>query len=86
MALQSLVRVNRDYIAKYSKKSKNWHIFFKNEKFKNLKKSFFTIPEIHTCAKFYDSSNNSVVRIDRDGQTDGRTDGRTDIPSNIGNT
>ena len=48
MAVQSLFRVNKDYIAKNSKKSKNWHNFVKNEKFKNLKKDFFTFQEIHT--------------------------------------
>ena len=43
MAVQSLVRVNRDYIAKNSKKSKNGHNFVKNEKFKNLNKYIFGI-------------------------------------------
>ena len=56
MAVQSLVRVNRDYIAKNSKKSKNGHNFVKNEKFKNLKKYFFGIPEMHLNTKFYLSS------------------------------
>ena len=63
MAVQSLVRVNRDYIAKNSKKSKNWLNFVKNEKFKNLKKYFFGIPEMHLNTKFYLSSSISVARI-----------------------
>merc|ERR1711895_166007 len=63
MTVQSLVRVNRDYIAKNSKKSKNWLNFVKNEKFKNLKKYFFGIPEMHRNTKFYLSSCISVARI-----------------------
>ena len=63
MAVQSLVRVNRDYIAKNSKKSKNWHNFVKNEKFKNLKKYFFGIPEMHLNTKFYLSSFIGVAVI-----------------------
>ena len=63
MAVQSLVRVNRDYIAKNSKKLKNGHNFVKNEKFKNLKKYFFGIPEMHLNTKFYLSSSIGVARI-----------------------
>merc|ERR1712208_18107 len=60
MAVQSLVIFNRDYIAK---KLKNWHNFAKNEKFKNLKKYFFGIPEMHPNTKFYLSSSIGVARI-----------------------
>merc|ERR1711895_162432 len=63
MTVQALVIFNRDYIAKNSKKLKNWHNFVKNEIFKNLKKYFFRIPEMHLNTKFYLSSSISVARI-----------------------
>merc|ERR1712208_55208 len=59
MSVQFLVIFNRDYIAK---NSKIVIILPKNEKFKNLKKSFFGIPEMHLNTKFYLSTSIGVAR------------------------
>ena len=61
-AVQTLAIFNKDYIAKNSKIG---IILPKKEKFTNLKKYFFGIPEMHLNTKFYLSSPIGVTRIKR---------------------